>query len=68
MLSYAEAENMLLNILNDYVNGIEEKKRILKLIELGSWRSAIYEIDKQKFKSFTTNDHKNLKDIFGIYC
>lgn len=25
MLSYTEAENILLNILNDYINGIEKK-------------------------------------------
>lgn len=46
MLSYTEAENILLNILNDYINGVE-KKIILELIKSGSWKAAIYEIDKK---------------------
>ncbi|MGT2826567.1 hypothetical protein [Streptococcus himalayensis] len=68
MLSYTEAENILLNILNDYINGAEEKKIILDLVESGSWKAAIYEIDKKKFKSLTKNDYQKLKDIFGLYC
>ena len=31
MLSYKEAERTLLNILNDYINEVEEKKIILKM-------------------------------------
>ncbi|HEM4695370.1 hypothetical protein Q7W11_01755 [Streptococcus suis] len=46
MLSYTEAENILLNILNDYINGVE-KTIILELIKSGSWKAAIYEIDKK---------------------
>ncbi|HEM3442199.1 TPA: hypothetical protein U1B40_000858 [Streptococcus suis] len=42
MLSYTEAEN----ILNDYINGVE-KAIILELIKSGSWKAAIYEIDKK---------------------
>lgn len=68
MLSYTEAENILLNMLNDYINGVEEKKIILELIKSGSWKAAIYEIDKKKFKSLTKNDHQKLEDIFGLYC
>ena len=52
MLSYKEAERTLLNILNDYINEVEEKKIILELIESGSWKAAIYEIDK-KTKSYS---------------
>ncbi len=68
MLSYTEAENTLLNMLDEYINGVEEKKIILELIKSGSWKSAIYEIDKKKFKSLTKNDHQKLKNIFGLYC
>ena len=50
MLSYKEAERTLLNILNDYINEVEEKKIILELIESGSWKAAIYEINKKKLK------------------
>ncbi|WP_321537838.1 hypothetical protein [Streptococcus suis] len=67
MLNYTEAENILLNILNDYINGVE-KKIILELIKSGSWKAAIYEIDKKKFKSLTQNDHQKLKEVFGLYC
>ena len=68
MLSYKEAERTLLNIINDYINEVEEKKIILELIESGSWKAAIYEIDKKKIKTLTKNDYQKLKDIFGLYC
>ena len=47
MLSHTEAENILLNMLSDYINGVEEKNIILELIKSGSWKAAIYEIDKK---------------------
>ena len=62
MLSYKEAERTLLNILNDYINEVEEKKIILELIESGSWKAAIYEIDKKKIKTLTKNDYQKLKE------
>lgn len=68
MLSYAEAEPILLQILGSYIEGMTDKKIILRLIESGSWRAAIYEIDKSKCRALTTNDRKKLEDIFGLYC
>ena len=68
MFSYNESDWSLFNILNDYINEVEEKKIILELIESGSWKAAIYEIDKKKIKTLTKNDYQKLKDIFGLYC
>ncbi|BDD40609.1 hypothetical protein [Streptococcus ruminantium] len=68
MLSYLEAEKFLLYILNEYIRCTEENRLILELIKDGSWKPAIYEIDKKKYKPLTTKDCKKLEDIFGLYC
>ncbi|WP_155962481.1 hypothetical protein [Streptococcus ruminantium] len=47
MLSYLEAEKFLLYILNEYIRCTEENRLILELIKDGSWKPAIYEIDKK---------------------
>lgn len=68
MLSYSEAKSVLLHILNTYIKEVDEKNMVRNLVESGSWKAAIYEIDNKKVRPLAEYDRQKLKDIFGLYC